>query len=306
MKTFPNSIPTEYNGIRFRSRLEARWAVFYDSLQIHYMYEEEGFALKNAWYLPDFYLPSQDCYIEVKGPDPTDEELRKADMLSKSSEKDVFLFYRDIPAVTLGEEDSPYGLGAVAFTERTRTQRMEDKCISFDDLEAYWHGTLGYLSFDYGYYWTQCPNPNCSKLGFGVTKNWLADFLPCNCFTKLFAKVHNLVGFALSVDEERLLWCWLAFQYNTPVLRQAYNNARSVRFDATDQEHIKPLSDYPLSEDQIEFARLQYNEYRADSESAESAHNELARFMLKTPDLFDVREVGRILRLYRIRFPRID
>jgi len=306
VKTAPNAIPTEYNGIRFRSRLEARWAVFYDSLQIDYIYEEEGFALKNVWYLPDFYLPAQDCYIEVKGPDPTHEEIRKADMLSQSLEKDVFLFYRDLPAVTLGEEESPYGLGALAFTERTRTEGMESKNIPFDDLLAYERGDLEYVPYDYGYYWTQCPNPNCSKLGFGITKHGLADLLPCKCFSTLFAKLHNLVGDALSVDEERLLWCWLAFQYNSPVLRQAYNNARAARFDATDKEHLKPLSDYPLSEDQLEFVRLQYNELRADAESAESAHAEFVRFMLKRPDLYEVREVSSILKLYNIRLPRID
>lgn len=29
------SIETEYNGIRFRNRLEARWAVFFDELQFN-------------------------------------------------------------------------------------------------------------------------------------------------------------------------------------------------------------------------------------------------------------------------------
>ncbi len=304
MKIAPNAIPTDYNGIRFRSRLEARWAVFYDSLQIDYLYEEEGFDLKNVWYLPDFYLPAQDCYVEVKGPNPTDEDIRKADMLSKSSEKDVFLFYGAIPAATLGEEDSPYGFGALACTEKTRTERMESKDIPFDDIQAYWQGEMDYLPYDYGYYWTQCPNPNCSKLGFGITKRGLADLLPCQCFPKFFAKVHNLVGSALSMDEQRLLWCWLAFQFNSPVLRQAYNNARAARFDATDKERIKPLSDYPLTEDYIEFVRLQHNDLRADPQSMESAHAEFARFMLKRPDLNEVREIGRILKLYNVRLPR--
>ena len=30
------AIETEYNGYRFRSRLEARWAVFFDALGIEY------------------------------------------------------------------------------------------------------------------------------------------------------------------------------------------------------------------------------------------------------------------------------
>ena len=49
------AIETEYNGYRFRSRLEARWAVFFDALGVRYEYEPEGFRLPGGdWYLPDF------------------------------------------------------------------------------------------------------------------------------------------------------------------------------------------------------------------------------------------------------------
>ena len=37
------AIETVYNGYRFRSRLEARWAVFFDAAGIKYEYEPEGF-----------------------------------------------------------------------------------------------------------------------------------------------------------------------------------------------------------------------------------------------------------------------
>lgn len=59
-------IETEYNGYRFRSRLEARWAVFFDAAGIPYQYEPEGYNLKGDYYLPDFYLPWFKCYIEIK------------------------------------------------------------------------------------------------------------------------------------------------------------------------------------------------------------------------------------------------
>ena len=62
-----NTIPTTYNNIKFRSRLEARWAVFFDQLGIKYLYEFEGFELENReWYLPDFYLTEYGIYCEVK------------------------------------------------------------------------------------------------------------------------------------------------------------------------------------------------------------------------------------------------
>jgi len=52
------AIETVYNGFRFRSRLEARWAVFFDELGLVYQYESEGYDLgKFGWYLPDFWLP---------------------------------------------------------------------------------------------------------------------------------------------------------------------------------------------------------------------------------------------------------
>jgi hypothetical protein len=69
-------IETIYNGYRFRSRLEARWAVFFDAAGIEYQYEPEGFELEGGIkYLPDFYLPNiggrvrngKGLYIEVKG-----------------------------------------------------------------------------------------------------------------------------------------------------------------------------------------------------------------------------------------------
>lgn len=63
------AIETVYNGYRFRSRLEARWAVFFDAAGIEYEYEPEGFELEDGTkYLPDFYLPEYDWYVEIKPP----------------------------------------------------------------------------------------------------------------------------------------------------------------------------------------------------------------------------------------------
>lgn len=60
-------IQTAYNGYLFRSRLEARWAVFFDEMGIRYEYEPEGFMMNgHDKYLPDFYLPASKIYVEVK------------------------------------------------------------------------------------------------------------------------------------------------------------------------------------------------------------------------------------------------
>lgn len=60
-------IPTVYGGYEFRSRLEARWAYFFDMYKIPYIYEPEGLDLDGIRYLPDFYLPDCKQFFEVKG-----------------------------------------------------------------------------------------------------------------------------------------------------------------------------------------------------------------------------------------------
>lgn len=47
MTTPIKAIETVYGGYRFRSRLEARWAVFFNTLGIPFEYEKEGFDLRN-------------------------------------------------------------------------------------------------------------------------------------------------------------------------------------------------------------------------------------------------------------------
>lgn len=67
-------IETEYKGYRFRSRLEARWARFFDACHVDWEYEPEGYDLGDGlYYLPDFLLhgvdgrDGGDLYVEVKG-----------------------------------------------------------------------------------------------------------------------------------------------------------------------------------------------------------------------------------------------
>lgn len=67
------AIETRYKGYRFRSRLEARWAVFFDALHLKWEYEKEGYEFAGGIkYLPDFWLPGVDggTWIEVKGENP--------------------------------------------------------------------------------------------------------------------------------------------------------------------------------------------------------------------------------------------
>ena len=67
------AIETVYKGCHFRSRLEARWAVFFENMGYEWKYENEGFESRNGYepeetlrYLPDFELIKRDWKGEIK------------------------------------------------------------------------------------------------------------------------------------------------------------------------------------------------------------------------------------------------
>ena len=55
----------------FRSQLELRFALFLNLLAVKWEYEPRAFPVtlhgKVHSYTPDFYLPTLDCWVEVKG-----------------------------------------------------------------------------------------------------------------------------------------------------------------------------------------------------------------------------------------------
>jgi hypothetical protein len=87
------AIETRYAGCRFRSRLEARWAVFFDTLDIRWEYEREGLTLPSGPYLPDFWLPEFNAWVEIKGSAPTQREVRLA----------IELFHRGVESDAAGD-----------------------------------------------------------------------------------------------------------------------------------------------------------------------------------------------------------
>lgn len=106
-------IETVYKGYRFRSRLEARWAVFFDTLGIEWRYEPEGFDLDGVWYLPDFWLPTvclrsgtmAGLWVEIKPQKPTNEEDDRCNRLCVATQKPVILMV-GLPS---GQDDSEGG-----------------------------------------------------------------------------------------------------------------------------------------------------------------------------------------------------
>lgn len=88
------AIETRYAGCRFRSRLEARWAVFFGYTGTRWEYEPQGYDLGPLGpYLPDFWLVDHEAWFEVKGrvPEPNGPEECKAAALRDLTEAPVIL-----------------------------------------------------------------------------------------------------------------------------------------------------------------------------------------------------------------------
>jgi hypothetical protein len=81
------AITTRYHGYRFRSRVEARWGVYFYQLGIKFDYEPEGFDLGSQIgpYLPDFWLPQVKMWAEVKADKFSPLESAKCDALARQS-----------------------------------------------------------------------------------------------------------------------------------------------------------------------------------------------------------------------------
>lgn len=75
-------IETMFNDYRFRSRLEARWAIVLESIRQEWEYEKEGFDINGTWYLPDFFIHYNSAtprgwgfWLEIKPVPLTDSQI---------------------------------------------------------------------------------------------------------------------------------------------------------------------------------------------------------------------------------------
>lgn len=116
-------IPTFYNGINYRSRLEARWATFLTAMGIKFHYEYNAYSLPTANYLPDFYIPGVNpLYVEIK-PDITlpDKVWKLCQELANETE---------IPTILLRGPVS-IGVGVTLFRSRDRdTYPWDLECMA--------------------------------------------------------------------------------------------------------------------------------------------------------------------------------
>lgn len=108
------AVPKWYKDTHFRSTLEADWAAMFDTLGWFWEYEPEAVELPDGTrYRPDFRLPAQKVWCEVKG--PHNERLEKAVALQDALHYDEFEWGNDLVVIL-----RPPGGGEYAQWEGTR------------------------------------------------------------------------------------------------------------------------------------------------------------------------------------------
>jgi len=128
------AIETRYKGYLFRSRLEARWAVFFDTLGIKWEYEQEGFELSGGTrYLPDFYLPTfaGGIYAEVK---PEGDDFEKARKFAKESKQGVWLC-AGVPDF-FAYEIAPIGYRGIPNFDQAKGENRMFSCPGFEEEDG--------------------------------------------------------------------------------------------------------------------------------------------------------------------------
>lgn len=173
----PNIRPIEtfYKGYRFRSRLEARWAVFFDMCGLKWEYEPEGYYLPDgSMYLPDFKIhgvdgrDGGDLYVEVKG-EMNDVDARKINSFVKAGYPNVEGIYTKSSTATLVVGNIPVG-----DCMDDITSYIEDEAYSHRGDKAWWPNYYNFETIDGDYF---AAHPGINREGkfelFGDDSNYL-------------------------------------------------------------------------------------------------------------------------------------
>lgn len=209
------AIQTVYKSYKFRSRLEARWAVFFDALELDWTYEAEGYVLPDgSYYLPDFEILSagRKYLVEIKSGVPSADEFHKGKLLAHGL---------NIPIFFLSKLPDPRG-----------GRWKGDTWPTIDDAYLFIPATYdeNYLYGLFGYYKQNLPDFLRAN-GFPDTDN-------VNCFRDDAIYYLNKYGTphkqhcALGRLDEILEVGTLTFiRENDNLMESASNAARSARFE---------------------------------------------------------------------------
>jgi hypothetical protein len=315
---------TKYKGYWFRSRLEAKWAVFFDALGLKWLYEPEGFDLhfdyedfivdfdmdeeellelripqvfkaldgRKYSYLPDFFLPELNYWIEVKGPNPNSTEMLKGFFLSHLVHKAARQKSRE------------------ARTDKERAQAHDDLFrtgvyILYGDIP--WPfpergNALGYRGGPYeaerlwatlGLCWQQCRL--CSRIGIGSLRSPYCKA----CVHELENFIYYIIGAAGETDRGHDVVS------STAAARAAWERITPGKLDELDLD---------LPADREEFELLSWAfERKMRIQEARDKHDGLAQEVLnlefftsghKTPALQNAYDAARSARFEHGASPR--
>lgn len=146
-------VATAYEGISFRSKLEASWAAFFDLVGWAWEYEPDGFSK----YIPDFVLHGTEgrrVYVEVK---PSSVwEVAKPEIIAKARraighDADLLILGDFFPECSDGSGCLVFGLmpGDDTGCEQARLFRPGIKYGTEYDFAHTWGGWQGRLSGAY-------------------------------------------------------------------------------------------------------------------------------------------------------------
>lgn len=193
------AIETRYAGCRFRSRLEARWAVFFDHLGIRWDYEPEGYSTPAGGYLPDFmlHLPNERTLFEVKPESQADEDTDKRWFYASNAADGRLIVAYGMPRPDQLEPSLGHMNGHLNLIDG----RGDEDCWGWDNFYAF------------------CLCPWCRKVGIE--------------FGGRGARVcgHAKHGLTYREAENQIGHSDKAYSYDDPRIVDAYVAARSARFE---------------------------------------------------------------------------
>lgn len=228
------AIETRYAGYRFRSRLEARWAVFMDRLNVPWDYEPEGYLVDDVPYLPDFLVyPNTEFafWLEIKGDFPNEDELAKTKGLAEGSGIPAYVYWAKLEPPAPDFPDVEYSGSRVhryAWINGAGWRQY------YATLPPTWQLGLRPTAFRFP--------PNAKTEGVESGFWWWTDCPHCG---RALIKINGQVGWCPSYDGRDAngrpgawpgkTWpvngVYPRFAHRTPRLLDAYEAARSARFE---------------------------------------------------------------------------
>ena len=222
------AIETVYKGCKFRSRLEARWAVFFDAMDIRWEYEPQGYETETGDYLPDFYLPDEDFWVEVKPDRPgAMEELKKAKSFVDKSLRRIII----LPNLPKADKEGMYWYTVFSYDSLRRG--VDNRKVFF---WRYGHDERGHIITDV------CISDRSFRYDFFMG-NPLRAIQDSEMFCVYGCKVGKYPEFDLEYnsDTDKFDEVWVSC-CDTPrygdapldgreIVIEAYNKARQARFE---------------------------------------------------------------------------